>query len=166
MRCLSGGTRREQFHATVPEGLHLSVLRPRADHDSRQLAALPDPRGRSVTLDREEAVVTTQKLDGPEPPAWMAAFDGGEWTWYVLGHDPADLIACDEPDMLDFERLWMRPIRASQVEDYGLSDDDPDDHVLRDPKTGRFTARICWMECGEDAPQAVAYMGARYKRGL
>lgn len=99
-----------------------------------------------------------------DAPAWMTAFDGGEWAWYVRGHDPAELVVCDDPDSLYFERLWMRPIPASQADDFGVYDEDCDDTVLRDPATGRFKARVIWIECDERAAQAVPYMGARYKR--
>lgn len=97
-------------------------------------------------------------------PDYMSAFDGGEWSYYVRGHDPEDLWSVDDPQELEHEKLWMCPVRASHMCDFGLVDDDCADTVLRDPKTGRFTARIVWMECPEDAPDAVAYMGARYKR--
>ena len=56
----------------------------------------------------------------------------------------------------------MRPIRASQAEDYGFFDDGLDDTTLRDPATGKFVARMLWIECAETAPDAEPWMGVKY----
>jgi hypothetical protein len=93
----------------------------------------------------------------------MSAFDGGDWMNYVLGHDPEELHVIADPEDLTYEKLWMRPIPASRCEEFGLFDDACDDTVLRDRATGRFTARIVWMECREDDTDAVPYMGCRYR---
>lgn len=103
------------------------------------------------------------KLSPESPPDFMSAFDGGDWAWYVLGHDPDELHQIDDPELLDFERLWMRPIKASASDGWGLYDDSDEPTVDRDPETGRFKARVCWIECGSKSDGAVPFMGARYK---
>lgn len=101
----------------------------------------------------------------PDAPVYMSAFDGGDWSYYVRGHDPAELVVIDDPAELTYENLWMQPTKASTAEDYGVWDEDPDDTVLRDLATGKFTARIIWIECAESVRCAVPFMGVRYRAG-
>lgn len=37
------------------------------------------------------------------------AWDGGDWTWYIRGHDPSgdELYQIDDPESLLSEALWM-----------------------------------------------------------
>lgn len=95
------------------------------------------------------------------------AWDGGDWTWYIRGHDPSgdELYQIDDPESLLSEALWMRPIRASQCDDFGVFDEDSDDTVLRNPTTGKFEARMVWIECHEQDRDAEPWTGVRYKPG-
>lgn len=110
----------------------------------------------------DEPTRNDSAASGPRPI--LSAIDS-EWTWYVQSHDEGELLGVDEPAALVWEKLWMREIRASQAEDYGLSDDDPDDHVFRNRTTGRFEARTFWIECPEGANDAVPWMGVKYAPG-
>lgn len=97
----------------------------------------------------------------PPLPDILYAFDGGgEWQYYVPGHDPDELLQIDELESLRWERLWMHPVKASQLDESEI--DDPRDTVSRNPKTGRFEPRWCWWECNEDSVGAVPFLGARY----
>lgn len=100
------------------------------------------------------------KASHPRPPAWMRALDGSEWAYYVHGHDEGELAVVDDPAALTFERLWMRPIRASQATDYGLSYDG-ETEPERGPD-GRFQPRWLWLECDANAVGAEPYMGTHY----
>lgn len=92
-------------------------------------------------------------------PDYLSA-DDGDWHYYVAGHDTDELWVIDDPGTLEHECLWMRPQRVSAA--------DPDergegwDALTRD-KNGRFQAAYCWYECGENAPDARPFIGARYK---
>lgn len=105
--------------------------------------------------------VTESLFCPPSAPDYMSAFDS-DWTWYVRGHDEAELWVIDDPALMEAKPLYMAPIRASQAEDYGLSDDGDEDTVTRDPKTGRFAPRWLWVECGPQHEGAVPFLGARY----
>lgn len=98
----------------------------------------------------------------PGPPDLLHATEG-DWAYYVVGHDPEAILQIDELDELEWEPLWMHPIKASQCEDFGMVDWDPNDNVLRDPKTGRFEPRWFWIECSETHPEATAFLGVKYK---
>lgn len=95
-------------------------------------------------------------------PDFLRAFDGSDWSYYVRGHVEDDLHIVDDPEALEWEKLWMKEIPASHAEDYVLSDDDPDDLIQRDPATGRFRSRTCWIECAESAVGAEPWMGVKY----
>lgn len=99
-----------------------------------------------------------------EPPAYMHAFDGGDWSWYVHGHDREECWQLDDPATLRTEAVWMRPIRASQAEDYGFCPED-DETVVRNRETGRFESRWYWIECGPGHRDAEPFLGVAYKPG-
>ncbi len=94
------------------------------------------------------------------------ADNGSDWLYYIPGHDPDELWAVDDPDILMWENVWMQPIRASQVEAFtGWPLEDGQETVKRDPKTGRFAPVWWWLECTETNPEAIPFMGVRYKPG-
>lgn len=92
-------------------------------------------------------------------PDILHAFDYGDWQYYVPGHDPEALEQIDELDCLKWERLWMIPVKASDLDESEI--DDPSNTVTRGPD-GRFAPRWCWMECNETHPHATPWLGARY----
>lgn len=95
-------------------------------------------------------------------PDILHAFDG-EWSYYVPGHDEEDLFAIDDPEVLEWERLWMRPISAAQAkaeDDWGDLGNEPS--VDRDPQTGRYVTRWVWLECSESNAQATPFLGVKY----
>lgn len=92
-------------------------------------------------------------------PDVLTAFDDSDWNYYVPGHDPEELLQVDELENLKWEPLWLRPVRASQLDESEI--DDPSDTVRRGPD-GRFAPRWCWMECSESHPDATPFLGARY----
>ena len=94
--------------------------------------------------------------------SFLYGFDDCEWSYYVRGHDEEEILQIDELDALQWEKLWMREIPASQVEDYGISDPDCDELALRDPETGRFASRMVWIECSEKESGAEPWMGVKY----
>lgn len=91
-------------------------------------------------------------------PTLLYSYDD-DWRYYVPGHDPAELWAVDDPDVLEHENVWMRPVPASQAEDFGLSYDGP--LIVRDER-GRFKTPIVWIVCPQDHPDASPFMGCRY----
>lgn len=97
-----------------------------------------------------------------KPPDYMHAFDGGDWSWYVHGHDREECWMLDDPELLRTEALFMRPIRASQAGDYGFYADDGET-VTRNPETGRFEPVWCWIECGAEHRDAEPFLGVSYK---
>lgn len=84
-------------------------------------------------------------------PHLLTAFSDGEWAWYVSGHDEGELLVVDEPDELEWEKLWMRRVDGSSVVDEGVIVDDAE--LLDGP---------CWIECAESAPGAEPWMGVKY----
>lgn len=103
-----------------------------------------------------------RKSLSPTPGLLLHADGDNDWAYYVEGHDPDELHQVDDLDALLWERVWMRPIKASQC-GYGVVDWDPNDRVLRNPATGRFEPRWYWIECPENDPQARPFIAARYK---
>ncbi len=98
-------------------------------------------------------------IGGLRIPDYLHAFDGGEWSYYVHSHDEQALSQIDEQDELQWEALWMRPVRASSLDESEI--DDATDTVRRGPD-GRFEPRWCWIECGEKHPDAEPFMGVKY----
>jgi hypothetical protein len=96
-------------------------------------------------------------------PDLLSGWD--DWTWYVPSHDPNELQQICDPDDLEYQAVWMRPVRASEAENYGVFDPDSDHTVLRGDG-GRFEPRWIWLECPEGRPGAQPFLGARYKKGL
>jgi len=95
----------------------------------------------------------------PPPPDILHAFDYADWRYYVPGHDPEALTQIDELEWLTWEALWMKPVRASDLDESEI--DDPTDTVRRGPD-GRFAPHWCWMVCSESHPDARPFLGARY----
>jgi hypothetical protein len=95
-------------------------------------------------------------------PAYLTADSASDWHYYVPDRGSVDdaVGAFGEPDEFEYERLWMRPIRASALDESERDDDV--ETVTRDAR-GRFAPVIFWIECGEQAPGAVAFYGLRYK---
>lgn len=102
------------------------------------------------------------RLDPQEVPlpSYLLADDPDPWAYYIPGHDPAELWAIDDPEELEYERLWMKPERVSSVdlEERG----DGWESLTRD-RQGRFQPAYCWTECRETHPHARPFMGARYR---
>jgi len=84
-------------------------------------------------------------------PSLLTAFPDAEWSYYVRGHDENELLQVDELDVLEWEKLWCRPINGSQADDYGLWVDDPE-----------MLEGTCWIECNEKDAGAEPWMGVKY----
>lgn len=95
-----------------------------------------------------------------EVPSLLHAFDYGEWAYYVSGHDEDGLLAIDEPDVLEWEKLWMHPIAASALDESERPDDF--EALTRDDE-GRFKSVMTWMECPESAQGAQPFLGVKYR---
>lgn len=95
----------------------------------------------------------------PPTPNLLHAFDGSEWAYYVAGHDPDEVAQVDEPDDLEWEPLWMRPVAASHLDEF-----DYDGPAVTRAADGRFASVVVWIECPEGGPGAEPWMGVRYRR--
>ena len=93
-------------------------------------------------MSKESSAATTPQL--------LTSFDG-EWSSYVRSHDEDALLMVDEPDVLQWDKLWMREIPTAQADDFGLYIDDP-----------YYEAETCWVECAESDNGAVPWMGVKY----
>jgi len=69
----------------------------------------------------------------------LTAFPDSDWAYYVESHDEDALLQIDETDCLEWEHIWMRPVKAS----------DPDIEI--------------WIECRKEHPRAEPWTGVRYK---
>lgn len=91
-------------------------------------------------------------------PDWLEGFPDCDWRYFVPdeGNGFEDAVGpLGEPDEFIYERLWMRPVRASSLDYY----DGPTE--IRAPN-GRFEAVTCWIECAESHPDAEPWFGVRY----
>mgnify|MGYP007122129092 CR=1 FL=1 len=98
-----------------------------------------------------------------DTPEWIYAY-GPEWSYYVRGHDPENIHVIDDPADMEWVKLWMRPVKASEAADFAIPDFDCDDTVIRNPKTGRFEPQWVWVECREESRDAEPFMAVRSKR--
>lgn len=85
--------------------------------------------------------------------------DGDPWTYYVPGHDPDELYGVDEPELLEWRAVWMRPMPVSSLDPEERGDWEA---VERDDN-GRFRSAFCWIECDETHPDARPFLGVKYK---
>lgn len=90
--------------------------------------------------------------DSLESPSLLHAFDYADWSYYVAGHDEDALLQVDEPEALGWERVWMRPVKASHLDEFGCPDDQ--ETVTR----GRFA----WTECHENDASARPFLAVKY----
>lgn len=81
----------------------------------------------------------------------LTGFLDSEWHYYVRSHDEDELLQVDELDVLQWEKLWMREVPGSQIEDEGVWVDD--EEMLDGP---------CWIECPETTAGAEPWMGVKY----
>lgn len=102
-------------------------------------------------------------MNATPEPVLITANDESDWLYYVPGHDPDELWAVDDPGSLLWENVWMRPIRASQVEAFtGWPLEEGVETVKRDPTTGQFAPVWWWVECSMTETGALPFMGVRY----
>lgn len=98
-----------------------------------------------------------------DPPAYMDAFDTSEWMTYVRVRSTPeqDVWAVDDPVVLEWAEVWMRPIPLSSVDPEERPEGFTD--ALGRGTDGRFKPVFMWEECRQSSSGAVAYLGVRYK---
>lgn len=91
-------------------------------------------------------------------PDLLSGFPDSDWSYYVPGHDAESVREIGEPDSLEWQALWMRPVKASMLRD----ELDDGETVMRD-ESGKFAPRWCWLECPATDSEARAFLGVRHR---
>jgi hypothetical protein len=75
----------------------------------------------------------------------LTGCEGGDWAYYVGGHDLGELLQIGELEELTWEKLWMRPATPAEIEEFAEDGQD-----------------LQWIECHEAEPGSLPWIGANY----